>query len=129
TRCMRRACWRSARRSEVFTVGFIPQTTPTVAVGKNRRSNGLRGEPIGKRQSDRRVSTDPLLAAIVAHCRRTGMAESTFGRRAVNDGKFVSRLRSGGRITTQTEDRVQSFIGDAPGREPTPPALGKQPLR
>jgi len=61
--------------------------------------------------SERRASTDPLLAAIVAYCRRTGMAESTFGRRVVNDGKFVSRLRSGGRITTQTNDRVKAFIG------------------
>ena len=63
--------------------------------------------------SERRASTDPLLAAIVAYCRRTGMAESTFGRRVVNDGKFVSRLRSGGRITTQTNDRVKAFIGGA----------------
>ena len=65
-----------------------------------------------KDTSDRRASTDPLLAAIVAYCRRTGMAESTFGRHVVNDGKFVSRLRSGGRITTQTNDRVHAFIGD-----------------
>src|SRR3954464_13393309 len=38
------------------------------------------------------------------------MAESTFGRRAVNDGKLVSRLRIGGRITTDTAERVRSFI-------------------
>jgi hypothetical protein len=63
--------------------------------------------------SERRAGTEPLLAAIVAYCRRTGMAESTFGRRVVNDGKFVSRLRSGGRITTQTNERVHAFIDDA----------------
>ena len=30
------------------------------------------------------------------------MAESTFGRRAVNDGKLVHRLREGKRITIDT---------------------------
>src|SRR2546428_623552 len=35
-----------------------------------------------------------LLGSISDFCRRTGMAESTFGRRAVNDGKFVARLRA-----------------------------------
>ena len=33
-----------------------------------------------------------LLDSIAQFCRRNGIAESTFGRRAVNDGKFVSRL-------------------------------------
>ncbi|HZM35097.1 MAG TPA: hypothetical protein VFC18_11455 [Burkholderiales bacterium] len=50
------------------------------------------------------------------------MAESTFGRRAVNDGKFVSRLRDGARVTPETLERVNQFIvknggagtGDAP---------------
>jgi hypothetical protein len=51
-----------------------------------------------------------LLDAIVAFCRNNGMAESTFGRRAVNDGKFVSRLRDGARITPETLDRVGTFM-------------------
>jgi hypothetical protein len=38
------------------------------------------------------------------------MAESTFGRRAVNDGKFVSRLRDGARITPETLERVSTFM-------------------
>jgi hypothetical protein len=42
------------------------------------------------------------------------MAETTFGRLAVNDGKFVSRLRSGGRVTPETAARVRSFIQQAP---------------
>ena len=42
------------------------------------------------------------------------MAESTFGRLAVNDGKLVSRLRLGGRVTTDTIDRVRSFIDRHP---------------
>src|SRR5262245_6836980 len=40
------------------------------------------------------------------------MAESTFGRRAVNDGKLVSRLRIGGRVTMETVDRVRTFMTD-----------------
>src|SRR5471030_2566104 len=38
------------------------------------------------------------------------MAETTFGRRAVNDGKLISRLRFGGRVTTDTLDRVRAFM-------------------
>ena len=43
-----------------------------------------------------------LLDSISEFCSRTGMAESTFGRHAVNDGKFVARLRDGARITPET---------------------------
>ena len=48
----------------------------------------------------RRPGNEQLLAEIAAFCQRIGMAESTFGRRVVNDGKLVSRLRFGGRVTT-----------------------------
>jgi len=51
-----------------------------------------------------------LLGSISDFCRRTGMAESTFGRRAVNDGKFVARLRDGARVTPETLQRVNLFI-------------------
>lgn len=74
-----------------------------------------------------------LLQEISDYCRRTGLAESTFGRRAVNDGKLTSRLRNGGRITTETLDRIRSFMtisngkeGDRPmiiERGPRPPAF------
>ena len=52
-----------------------------------------------------------LLDSISEFCRRAGMAESTFGRRAVNDGKFVARLRDGARITPETLERVSAFLG------------------
>jgi len=55
-------------------------------------------------------SSDNLLQEISNFCRNNSMAESTFGRRAVNDGKFVARLRFGGRITTQTAARIREFI-------------------
>ncbi len=56
------------------------------------------------------MDNDSLLGEISGYCRRVGMAESTFGRLAVNDGKLVSRLRFGGRVTTETVARVRSFI-------------------
>ena len=51
-----------------------------------------------------------LLQEISDYCRRTGLAESTFGRRAVNDGKLTARLRNGGRITTDTLERIRAFM-------------------
>jgi hypothetical protein len=51
-----------------------------------------------------------LLDSISEFCRRANMAESTFGRRAVNDGKFVARLRDGARITPETLERVSDFL-------------------
>jgi len=64
--------------------------------------------------------SEALLRDIAEYCRRARMAESTFGRLAVNDGKLVSRLRLGGRVTTTTVDRVQAFIA----RQPEPEVNG-----
>src|SRR3954464_8489655 len=56
------------------------------------------------------MNAQELLQEISDYCRQTGLAESTFGRRAVNDGKLASRLRHGGRITTETLDRIRPFM-------------------
>ena len=48
------------------------------------------------------MSKDQLLTAVIEFCQEYKMAESTFGRKAVNDGKFVSRLRTGARVTPET---------------------------
>ena len=61
-----------------------------------------------------RPDNEQLLHEIAAFCRRRGIAESTFGRRAVNDGKFVTRLRFGGGITTHTVRRVRAFMNHEP---------------
>ncbi len=58
------------------------------------------------------MDAQTLLQEISDYCRRIGMAESTFGRLAVNDGKFVSRLKYGGRITTETLARVRTYIAE-----------------
>ncbi|MGQ0543967.1 MAG: hypothetical protein ACT4P3_01360 [Betaproteobacteria bacterium] len=66
-----------------------------------------------------------LLGSISDFCRRNGMAESTFGRRAVNDGKFVARLRDGARVTPETLERVNQFMvrHGAAGAGEAPPEL------
>lgn len=58
------------------------------------------------------VSTlqEQLLAEVTDFLTTRRMAETTFGRRAVNDGKFVGRLRSGGNITVATISKVRKFI-------------------
>ncbi|MEE8397219.1 MAG: hypothetical protein V3S29_14275, partial [bacterium] len=51
-----------------------------------------------------------FVAEIESYCRRLGMAESTFGLKAVNDGKFVNRLRSGKRVTTATIEKAREAM-------------------
>jgi hypothetical protein len=61
---------------------------------------------------------EQILQEITEFCRQRGLAESTFGRRAVNDGKLASRLRNGGRITTETLERIRGFMSRDAGSEP-----------
>lgn len=55
-----------------------------------------------------------LLSEIEAFLSRSGesalMAESTFGRKAVNDGKLVRRLRDGNTITFEKARQIRLFI-------------------
>jgi len=53
-----------------------------------------------------------FISEIEEYCRNTGIAESTFGRRVVNDGKFVGRLRAGKGVTTATVSKVKKFINN-----------------
>ncbi len=62
------------------------------------------------------MNAQQLLQEISDYCRQTGLAESTFGRRAVNDGKLAARLRNGGRITTDTLDRIHHFMAAHPAQ-------------
>jgi hypothetical protein len=66
---------------------------------------------------------DGLLADITAFCRSQCMAETTFGRAAINDGKLVSRLRDGRRITTDTLERLRAFMMN--GEKPAAAADGR----
>src|SRR3569832_266706 len=77
------------------------------------------------------MKNDEILAQISEFCRNADMAESTFGRRAVNDGKLVARLREGKRITIGTMERIQSFIAASMpgGMAPRPRGLEVVPER
>lgn len=54
-----------------------------------------------------------LVSEIELFCRERGIAEGTFGTRAVNDGKFVGRLRGGAGITVATVERVRTYMAAA----------------
>jgi hypothetical protein len=73
------------------------------------------------------MNAQQLLAEISDYCRQTGLAESTFGRRAVNDGKLAARLRNGGRITTDTLDRIHGFMSAHPAASERPAIIAREP--
>ena len=53
-----------------------------------------------------------LLAEIEAFLPKRKIKETTFGRMAVNDGKFVQRLRGGANMTLATLEKARAFIRD-----------------
>ena len=72
------------------------------------------------------ATNEQILSEIRDFCRETRTAELTFGRRVVNDGKLVSRLRDGARITTETLEKVRTFLSvsrPAPQAPPEAPSL------
>src|SRR5260221_1267107 len=74
------------------------------------------------------MKTDEILSKFSDFCRQSDMAESTFGRRAVNDGKLVHRLREGKGITIDPLDRIQAYIAaSTPGGVPPPRGLKVPP--
>jgi hypothetical protein len=79
------------------------------------------------------ATSDQILGEIRDYCRATQTAESTFGRLVVNDGKLVSRLRDGARITTGTLDKVRAYLSEhrpakAAPAETVKPANGAVPV-
>jgi len=56
--------------------------------------------------------TAQVLSEIEAFLQRAQMTPSGFGRRAMNDEKFVFRLRQGGNVTAKSLDRARDFIRD-----------------
>jgi hypothetical protein len=58
------------------------------------------------------TTQEEFLAEIEAFLAVRAIAETTFGRRAVNDGKFVARIRAGKGITLATMERVRRFMRD-----------------
>lgn len=58
------------------------------------------------------MTSADLLAEIAAFLARPDvhMTETTFGRLAVNDGKFVGRLRDKGGLTLRTLEKARAFM-------------------
>ncbi|BBF93352.1 hypothetical protein [Blastochloris tepida] len=54
--------------------------------------------------------TQKLLREIEEFVRVSPMSETTFGRKAVNDGKLVPRLRAGGSVTLEKAADIRRFI-------------------
>ena len=76
-------------------------------------SQGSNGGQNGHAQPAKAAPTaEQILGEIRDYCRQTRTAESTFGRLVVNDGKLVSRLRDGARITTGTLDKVRAYLAE-----------------
>ncbi len=55
-----------------------------------------------------------VLSEIEAFIAEAQIAETTFGLRAVNDGKFVARLRQGDNVGIATIERVRAFMARHP---------------
>ena len=66
----------------------------------------------GHNMDRRALEAEALVAEISAYCREAKLAETTFGRLSVNDGKLVSRLKNGSRVTMETVERVRSYIAN-----------------
>src|SRR5580704_7601697 len=86
---------------------LVPAASIGIIGGTLNRQNTSR--PPGRKRAGT-MTAQELLQQISDFCRHAGLAESTFGRRAVNDGKLANRLRNGGRITTETVDRIMAFM-------------------
>ena len=54
-----------------------------------------------------------LLAEIDAYLASSGMAATTFGKRAANNSQVVDRMREGSSVTLKTADRIRQFIRDS----------------
>lgn len=59
------------------------------------------------------ITNQSIIQSIERHCRETGMAETTFGKKVVNDGKLLSRLREGKSISIETYNRIMASVGAA----------------
>ena len=94
---------------------------------RTEESQGQNGGQPGKLPA----TAEQILGEIRDFCRETQTAESTFGRLVVNDGKLVSRLRDGARITTGTLDKVRAYLSEhQPGlaAAPSQPSSAAKPV-
>jgi len=62
------------------------------------------------------MTTEAFLKEIEEFLARTGMRHTTFGKEAMNDPSFVTRMRNGGNPTIKTIGRVRTFIESHEGK-------------
>jgi hypothetical protein len=55
-------------------------------------------------------ATETLMDEIEAFSRKAGISPSTLGRKAVNDGKLIHRLKRGGSVTLETAERIREYM-------------------
>jgi hypothetical protein len=53
-----------------------------------------------------------LISEIDLFLHEFGIGEHRFGMLAANNGRLVERLRSGGRVWPETEERIRSFMNE-----------------
>src|SRR6476659_11217902 len=97
--------------------------------GTNGGSNG--GQNGHAQPAKSGPTAEQILGESRDYWRQTRTAESTFGRLVVNDGKLVSRLRDGARITTGTLDKVRAYLAEhrsAPPSAPGRPQANAKPV-
>jgi hypothetical protein len=63
-----------------------------------------------------RMTTEAFLKEIEDFLAKTGMRHTTFGKEAMNDPSFVTRMRKGGNPTMKTIGRVREFIQQHGGK-------------
>jgi len=56
------------------------------------------------------MNENDLLADIQKWLEKNEVASTTFGKLSVNDGKLLSRLKSGGQCLPSTEKKIRSFM-------------------
>src|SRR5215470_12021410 len=96
---------------------MIPRMRPK---GWTRGDNAMRTDQL-QGNGTGAATAEQILGEIRDYCRATQTAESTFGRLAVNDGKLVSRLRDGARITTGTLDKLRAYLSEHRPAPASPP--------
>lgn len=61
---------------------------------------------------------DNLIGEIDRFCKQQKISRSTFGLKAINDGKLVSRLTDGKGITLKTISRIEQYLEDHNNKTP-----------
>ena len=113
------ALWARAHKSCPLRLWLtLPNGCP-LNIGRGRKPRESFTMRIEERQNGNGTAagtSDQILGEIRDYCRATQTAESTFGRLVVNDGKLVSRLRDGAKITTGTLDKVRAYLSRTSSR-------------